>query len=365
VKGDEVRDTRFLGPAGKFSRGYDAAEVDELLGRIAAELDAERQVGFLIKDAVFGARTGAAGYDVEAVDWFLEQLRCREDHPELARMSDPWRDLAVANYFTRSGPGDLAERPATPSRRAHRKDRAQDRKCLVRECADAWRDFGQQPGAQLRWGLTSARHLWSAVRAELQTAEQQAVASVRSWSADMDRPATVSAGGRTFTWKRVTGSAWPGIAEIVRRSDPEYGAGRSLDADTPDSRKPRATASSLNLAVRALREPIRELRDEMGAPIFYATGKNYDGSAGSCITFPDQRWLKFPVRGTERANAVMTAVDQAGNKVARYRDQDIADGLGNEITVHPGQQLTDELVLALVISAPWFHSFFTTSGGGG
>jgi DivIVA domain-containing protein len=83
VNGDEVRDTRFLGPTGKFTRGYDAAEVDELLGRIAAELDAGRQVRPLIENAVFRARTGTGGYDAQAVDWFLEQLRCREGHSEL------------------------------------------------------------------------------------------------------------------------------------------------------------------------------------------------------------------------------------------------------------------------------------------
>jgi len=145
VNGDEVRDTRFLGPTGKFTRGYDAAEVDELLHRIAAELDAGRQVRPLIENAVFGARTGTGGYDAQAVDWFLEQLRCREGHSELARMGDPWRDLAVGNYFTRSGPGGPAERTAAPPRRAHRKDQAQDQECLAREGADAWRDFGQRP----------------------------------------------------------------------------------------------------------------------------------------------------------------------------------------------------------------------------
>lgn len=64
-------------------------------------------------------------------------------------------------------------------------------------------------------------------------------------------------------------------------------------------------------------------------------------------------------------NAIMTAVDQAGNKVARYRSLPAPGPLGCEITVHPGQQLTTELVLALVISAPWHHSYFTSSGGGG
>ena len=70
----------------------------------------------------------------------------------------------------------------------------------------------------------------------------------------------------------------------------------------------------------------------------------------------------------------MTAVDQAGNKVARYRMigtipriSSLVPGLWKaiEITAHPGQQLTDELVLALVISAPWLASYFDQPGGGG
>jgi len=58
----------------------------------------------------------------------------------------------------------------------------------------------------------------------------------------------------------------------------------------------------------------------------------------------------------------MTAVDQAGNRVAGYR------ALENgpiQITVHPEWELTDELVLALVISAPWLKLYFEQPGGGG
>jgi hypothetical protein len=61
----------------------------------------------------------------------------------------------------------------------------------------------------------------------------------------------------------------------------------------------------------------------------------------------------------------MTAVDQAGNKVARYRSRPGPGPVECEITVHPGQQLSTELVLALVISSPWHYSYFTSSGGGG
>ena len=59
----------------------------------------------------------------------------------------------------------------------------------------------------------------------------------------------------------------------------------------------------------------------------------------------------------------MTAVDQAGNSVARYR---ISDGM-DQIIVNPRWNLTDELALAIVISAPWLSSYFLQpdSGGGG
>jgi hypothetical protein len=54
----------------------------------------------------------------------------------------------------------------------------------------------------------------------------------------------------------------------------------------------------------------------------------------------------------------MTAVDQTGNKVARYRllTKDSA-----EITVHPDQELTDELVLAITTNAPALSSYFNSS----
>jgi len=123
VKGNEVRDVRFS------SGGYDAFQVDDLLRRIAVELDAGRLVGPLIAEATFSPvvvtlqRAGMKlrevappGYDTEAVDWFLDQPR-RDDHSELPRMdADPWRELPVGNHFTRGESRGLAQRTAAPSR---------------------------------------------------------------------------------------------------------------------------------------------------------------------------------------------------------------------------------------------------------
>jgi hypothetical protein len=67
----------------------------------------------------------------------------------------------------------------------------------------------------------------------------------------------------------------------------------------------------------------------------------------------------------------MTAMDQAGNKVARYRLApakhkwwtDVTNTV--EIMVHPEQRLTDDLAIAIAFSAPWLPMRFQGSGGGG
>lgn len=148
------------------------------------------------------------------------------------------------------------------------------------------------------------------------------------------------AGGRTFTLKKVRQSSWPGIAETISRDSP----------NVPAHTLKRQTGKKDPL--------LRQLLDETGTPILYT-------AAGS-IKFPGHRWLRFPLRGTTQANAIMTAVDQAGNKVARYRLVRNKNSWRRvEIIVHPGQQLTDELALALALSAPLLRSHFHSGGGGG
>lgn len=329
MNGDRVRDVRF-----RRIGVYDACEVDELLRRIAVELDAGRPAGPLIADATFrqirtSPRRQPWTYDHEAVDWFLEQLQRQEDHPEPARIeADPWRDLPVGNYFTRKDPGGLTGHTARPSVLERQKQARQDQVYLHQECRDAWGGFGQQPGTRLRWVPAGI------LRRELRTAEQQTIASLHT-----RLPATVSTGGSTFAWKRVTRSPWPDIASSQKPS-------RVVPPD---------------------HKLTRELLDETGTPVLYISGRNHSYTAWARITFADQRWLQFPVRGVGRGNAIMTAVDHAGNKIARYRVTGSLKASTVEIVVHPGLQLTDELVLALAISAPWLSSYFKpqNQGGGG
>jgi DivIVA domain-containing protein len=109
VNGDQVRGRSFVVPKSRLS-GYDADEVEDLLDSVAAELDAGRPAGPVIETATFPA-PGEWSYDIDAVDWFFEQLaRGSNDSEPTGLSSDPWADLDVAQ-LTRSGAGSTAEEP--------------------------------------------------------------------------------------------------------------------------------------------------------------------------------------------------------------------------------------------------------------
>jgi DivIVA domain-containing protein len=314
--------------------GYDQEEVDTFLGAIRDAFLGVREPSLMsdeIRDNQFSTTQFRPGYDTEEVDAFLDEaesrlrMRCAEARPvnggevgdaELAGpTADPWRDLAVAQ-FTRGGDRNYRVK----------------RKAFATECESAWRNFGQEPGVYLRWGQVGTARLWAA-RYELRTAKQQTIASVdhNLLSTPPWHPfAGASLGERSFTVKepRAARSLSPGLGEITDLTH------RSWE--------------------------MRAFVDEAGMPILYTSGRHYDHRAGARIAFPDQRLLRFPVRGTRPGNAIMTAVGQAGNKVARYRKS--AEGWASvEITVHPNQKLTDELALAIAISAHWLGSYFKSN----
>jgi DivIVA domain-containing protein len=345
VNGGEVRDTWFF--PGLW--GYDVAEVDDLLARVAAELDAGRRPGPLIENVRFRVRR--RGYDIDAVDWFLGQLL---SHPG----SGP--GLGEVAQLGRNVPGDLTEGPAGSARRGRWKDATSRRDYFRDECWDAWRDFGHQPGTR----LCSERAGW---RRELRSAEQQTIASLRGFTwqnRGYGQGLAVSAGGRSFTFK--TGvplrSSSPDIAEIAARSTRDTEG--HFAAKKAGSRNRQAEASSQEPGYRYPTAVPRALVDETGTPILYASGDNHQRRADACITFPNRRWLRFLVRGTTPRNAIMTAVNQIGNRVARYRISQ-SPQRAVEIIVPPDRDLTDELVLAIAISAPWLRRYFKTDSGGG
>jgi hypothetical protein len=346
VTGDEVRDTWLLDAgswwaSGEGSRtGYRASEVDDLLRRVAAELDAGRPAGPLIENTAFRSRGGKKGYDVEAVDWFLEQFLLPQDHIEPGEAStNPWHGVGDVTQLVLGGVSGLARRYPPPQKPTRREVQS----WFTGQCENAWRDFGEQPGVQLRCEQAQVPGgLW-----ELRTAGQQILVSlefagpIRTRLITSDVPSTraISAGGRRFTFQTVdrARSSSPVIAEIAARA--------AQDAAGHFAKPAHGRPPS-----------VRGLVDEAGTPILYISGRNIYRRALFCVSFPDGQWLRFPVRGTNAENAIMTAVNQAGNKAARYR----MNGKRFEITVNPGQHLTDELAIAMAISARRVKGYFIT-----
>jgi hypothetical protein len=327
VNGDEVRRAWFLdfmegegGPG-----GYDAADVYDLLARVAAELDSGRPVRPLIANATFQVPSKWSflkrrGLLTGAVDWFLEQLLLQENPSEMARTNtDPWRDLATEPYCVYREPGELAGLVAAPPQQ---------------EYADAWRDFGWQPGTRLSW-VQAGAHCY-----ELRAAGQQTLATSKG-----RRSPTLSLDGRIFTWYPAQPMFLRNIAETIGRD------------------RPGAPSRMLGADIKAIE--LDALIDEKQRPVLYKGGRHFHYYAGAYVKFPGHQGLRFPVRATGVADAVMTAVDQAGNKVARYRvAPDDNNAWTVQISVHPDRQLTDELTLAIAVSAPFLRSYFIPPTGG-
>jgi hypothetical protein len=157
----------------------------------------------------------------------------------------------------------------------------------------------------------------------------------------------VRVGGRAFTWQRISQSAWP-------RTAVTFGAGFPAAGDPEGSGKdPRAMV----------------LVDPHGLPVLCSGGQNFDHRAGTYIRLAGGRWFQFPVRGRNCRTAIMTALDQDGNKAALYRmvraDGKFPAPRQAEITVHPDQGITDELLLVLAVSAPWLWTYLLRDSGGG
>jgi len=349
VDGNEVR--RLVFPQ---SDGYDTAAVDELLDRIAAELDAGRPVADLIEDATLPRQSAqlrrvfrGGGYVYFSVDGVLSQLR-RQDDPE-AR-ADPWGNLPAWHYSMASPAASAGEPAGSPRHGAAmlRVGRVQAAKDYARECAEACRDFGAQPGTQLGLAKTGIG------RWELLTAERYALVSARTVPAK-----TFDRNGRTYRLSRVRAAQWLAVAAEIggkRTNSPAH-----LPRTEPDQRT-GAEGARRNGAVAPKDFSLKSLADRAGSPVLFTGGRHIDRSPGGYVQFPGRRWLQFPVRGTSRSNAIMTAVDQAGGQVARYM---IGDRRMIHITVHPDQRLTDELILTLALTARWVRSYFDSSGGGG
>jgi hypothetical protein len=99
-----------------------------------------------------------------------------------------------------------------------------------------------------------------------------------------------------------------------------------------------------------------------GRPILQTIGNHTPRNAGTVVLCLEQRWFRFPVKGSRLSNAVMTAVDEADTEVLWFRTtgRQVAD-----VVVSPECDLTPELLCVIELMASSLEEYFVPQGGGG
>jgi hypothetical protein len=98
-----------------------------------------------------------------------------------------------------------------------------------------------------------------------------------------------------------------------------------------------------------------------GDPVLWFCGLHFFGHAGGQILFRARRYLMFPVSGTGRRNAVMTAVSESATTMLCFRR--IPKGM-IEVVVSPDCDLTPEILCAIALTAEWLDSYFDKPSDG-
>jgi hypothetical protein len=190
--------------------------------------------------------------------------------------------------------------------------------------------------------------------------EQQAIAAREAYESFPDLPGTHA------EWRRTEGDRWS--LDLVERN------GDILARDRHRGYTRKITVGEHAFAERhqgrrLFTSRLREVIDlETGAPIFRIEGSHSYHSAKMSVHFPDGREYSFPVQG-----AVMTALDETGSAVAKFRIVYVPSPRLGKWNSHPkdevvllvGDELvTRELMCVIAVARLQLHLYISKPGGG-
>lgn len=106
-----------------------------------------------------------------------------------------------------------------------------------------------------------------------------------------------------------------------------------------------------------------------GIVVLRVIGRHYGGKSDAVVAFSDQRRFRFPILGTGISDEVMTAVDEEGNKVVRYREAkrrttQTRSAARIEAVVNPALKVTPDLLLLVAISSGFLLTEYRARPGG-
>ena len=114
-----------------------------------------------------------------------------------------------------------------------------------------------------------------------------------------------------------------GVSEIVTRNGHVLATVEGLSLFPPWPLQPRpprrVTIDQTTYPVDGRLTNARVVTPEGLAVLSFTGTKNFDGKARAVAHISDGQSLRFPVEGTSKSNAVMTATDNGGNPVFRVR----------------------------------------------
>lgn len=344
----DVRSTSFLIK----DHGYDVTAVRSTLHAIAGTLDAGSSPKSVIDEARFRTWTPIGstrnGYDIQAVDWYLASFL---GEGQLIRppvdAGDPWCVDPVVNQFSRPD--------SDPAARKEPLRRHQTKAMLAQACNAAWQRIDDLPGTRLEWGggRTGGVILggpWP-VSARREQSKRSEPTLLTSLGVD-----TVAVGDETY---RLVPAPEDDVSFRLAEAAyaDTYGNHQAVGRWSPESRSPKwlAEAQKFTKGVRAcFAESESRLR-------FTVSGPNFARRCATRITFADYTWLRFLVRGTKQANAVMTAIRSDGTALLRLR----ADNGYIEVVFPPDLRISSDLMAIAAIAASSFDTYFETPAGGG
>jgi DivIVA domain-containing protein len=104
----------------------------------------------------------------------------------------------------------------------------------------------------------------------------------------------------------------------------------------------------------------RQLTDAVtGAPLLWLRGHHSFRRAAGRVLFPCQRYFIFPVSGTRKGNAVMTAVSESGATVLWIRHLRRHE---YDVVVNLDYGITPEILCVIELTAGWLADYCTPSG---
>jgi hypothetical protein len=343
MKSADLRRVRFV----REERGYDAFEVEQLLLRVAEAIDADESPRTLIEDCRLSiARRGCTKGDVDLL--LDEVLADASESAYWTARVDRWREFDVGNRILPTDNTTIAI-PNSPAARQGPTERRRP------SAKNEWEDLDRSEGTHLRYvdSLLTARRLEA----------DRLLATIRS--SQLTLRLTLARNGKSYTLRRVSQD---------RRSEPQIGRHAELSRDASRGRYANGAESDhmdppwarpfwrfvVNNPGGRSGDQISELTDDsIGSPVLWYSGNNFHYKATTLISLPDGRWFRFPVRGQTRGAAVMTAVDESLNRVIRYKKvRPFSSHI--KVVVNPHFTLTDDIVLAIALTAPLVSRYFNT-----